>query len=176
MGATMLMFRGFLIIFLAGLVGYTIAVIANHGWDLLSVFFGDMAAMGWPGQFNLDFLGFLALSALWVTWRHGFSPTGFALARDLGEEAEVLTLGVLPEARRHGVGRALLDAVLVETRRRGLASIVLEVAADNGEARRLYAGCGFRQVGRRPRYYRRPDGMVEALILRLGLPSEAAPG
>jgi hypothetical protein len=80
MGATMLMFRGFLIIFLAGLVGYTIAVIANHGWDLLSVFFGDMAAMGWPGQFNLDFLGFLALSALWVTWRHGFSPTGFALA------------------------------------------------------------------------------------------------
>jgi [ribosomal protein S18]-alanine N-acetyltransferase len=103
------------------------------------------------------------------------APTGFAVARDLGEEAEVLTVGVLPEARRHGVGRALLDAVLIETRRRGLESIVLEVAADNGAARRLYAGRGFRQVGRRPRYYRRPDSMVDALILRRSMASEAAP-
>ena len=86
----------------------------------------------------------------------------------------MLTFGVLPEARRHGVGRALLDAVVAETRRRGLGSVVLEVAADNEAARRLYADRGFMQVGRRPRYYRRPGGTVDALILRRSIKSEAA--
>src|SRR6476646_8835721 len=79
------------------------------------------------------------------------APVGFILARDLGEEAEVLTFGVLPEARRLGVGRALLDTLLEEARRRRLGSVVLEVAADNAAARRLYADCGFIQAGRRPR-------------------------
>lgn len=76
----MLAFRGFLFVFLAGLLAYTAMVIANHGWNLLPVFFGDIAAMNWPGQFNLDFTGFLALSALWTAWRHHFSPMGLALA------------------------------------------------------------------------------------------------
>lgn len=47
--------------------------------DLLPVFFGDMAKMGWPGQFNLDFMCMLMLSALWVAWRHRFSGRGLAL-------------------------------------------------------------------------------------------------
>jgi hypothetical protein len=46
---------------------------------LLAVFFGDMAAMTWAGQFNLDFMCFLALSGLWIAWRHHFSPGGLAL-------------------------------------------------------------------------------------------------
>lgn len=76
----MFVFRGFLILFFAALLAYTVVVIANHGWGLLPVFFGDMAAMSWSGQFNLDFMGFLALSAIWVAWRHKFSPVGLALA------------------------------------------------------------------------------------------------
>jgi hypothetical protein len=58
---------------------YTAVVIANHGMGLLPVFFGDMAKMAWPGQFNLDFAGFLILSGLWLAWRHQFSPAGIAL-------------------------------------------------------------------------------------------------
>jgi hypothetical protein len=46
---------------------------------LLKVFFGDMAAMGWPGQFNLDFMFLLLLSAIWVAWRHKFSSAGLLL-------------------------------------------------------------------------------------------------
>ena len=60
-------------------VGYTGIVMANHGVGLLDVFLGDMAAMGWPGQFNLDFTGMLTLSALWVAWRHQFSSAGLVL-------------------------------------------------------------------------------------------------
>ena len=76
----MLILRIFLVIHLAVLTGYTLVVIQSHGMNLLPVFFGDMAAMAWPGQFNLDFLGFLVLSALWTAWRNGFSALGLALA------------------------------------------------------------------------------------------------
>lgn len=76
----MTILRTVLVIHLAVLTGYTLVVIQNHGMTLLPVFFGDMAAMAWPGQFNLDFLGFLILSALWTAWRNGFSATGLLLA------------------------------------------------------------------------------------------------
>lgn len=59
---------------------YTAIVVANHGMDLLQIFFGDIAELGWPGQFNLDFLLFLILSALWTAWRSGFSGAGLGLA------------------------------------------------------------------------------------------------
>jgi hypothetical protein len=61
------------------LATYTTIVIAHHGPNLFPVFFGDMAEFGWPGQFNLDFMFMLALSGLWVAWRHGFGASGIAL-------------------------------------------------------------------------------------------------
>lgn len=61
------------------IVVYTVAVVAEHGFNLLPVFFGDIARMGWPGQFNIDFLGMLMLSGLWLAWRHHFSPPGLLL-------------------------------------------------------------------------------------------------
>jgi [ribosomal protein S18]-alanine N-acetyltransferase len=101
---------------------------------------------------------------------------GFVLARDLGSEAEILTLGVLPRMRRLGVGRALLDAVAAEAGRRRLGSVVLEVAADNAAALRLYETTGFLRVGTRPRYYRRDHAAIDALTLRLptGAPRQCA--
>ena len=75
----MLAFRIFLAFIFIVINGYTAVVGANHGWDLFTVFFGDMALTGWPGQFNLDFMFMLALSALWVSWRHQFSGMGLVL-------------------------------------------------------------------------------------------------
>lgn len=76
----MIAFRFLLVLILASIVVYTGIVVANHGLGLLPVFFGDMAGMGWPGQFNLDFMCMLGLSALWVAWRHRFRAVGIALA------------------------------------------------------------------------------------------------
>ena len=76
----MTLFRLFLIAALGVITVYTAIVIANHGLTLFPVFFGDMATMGWAGQFNLDFMFMLALSALWTAWRNGFSPAGLGLA------------------------------------------------------------------------------------------------
>lgn len=77
--STMLALRLFLFVLWSVLLAYTAIVISNHGWGLLQVFFGDMAAMTWPGQFNLDFMFMLMLSATWVAWRHRFSAGGVAL-------------------------------------------------------------------------------------------------
>jgi ribosomal-protein-alanine N-acetyltransferase len=100
-----------------------------------------------------------------LAW-HGDLPVGFALARDLGHECEILSLGVIPEFRGRGIGGTLLDAVVAEAGGRGLSSVVLEVAADNAAARHLYGRAGFVGVGHRPRYYRRGVETIDALILR----------
>ena len=105
----------------------------------------------------------------------GTEPVGFALGRAVADEAEVLTLAVNPEARRTGLGRALMQAVAEEARRRGAVELFLEVAAANAPARALYAALGAVQAGRRRAYY--PDG-DDALVLRLALshPGAAAGG
>lgn len=75
----MIAFRLYLAALWILLIGYTAVVIAEHGIGLLPVFFGDIQDMAWPGQFNLDFLMMLTLSALWVSWRHQFTAGGLAL-------------------------------------------------------------------------------------------------
>lgn len=76
----MTLFRVFLITAFLSILLYTGVTIFNHGMNLLPVFFGDMKAMAWPGQFNFDFIMFLALSALWTAWRNKFSAAGLGLA------------------------------------------------------------------------------------------------
>ncbi len=73
-------FRAMLIAAWLTLTIYTGTVIANHGIGLFPIFFGDIAAATWPGQFNADFLCFLMLSALWTAWRNNFTATGLLLA------------------------------------------------------------------------------------------------
>ena len=75
----MKLFRTFLIVFLAILLVYTGVVIANHGPNLFPAFTGPIAQINWPGQFNLDFTGFLMLSALWVLWRNEFTEKAWGL-------------------------------------------------------------------------------------------------
>lgn len=75
----MAVFRATIISMWVALLVYTAIVISNHGMGLFQIFFGDIAAMNWAGQFNVDFLGFLVLSALWVAWRDKFGTTGLLL-------------------------------------------------------------------------------------------------
>ncbi len=97
----------------------------------------------------------------------GGAPLGLALGRVAAGEAEVLTLGVRPAARRLGLGRALVDALVSRAAALGVRKVFLEVAEDNKDARKLYLAAGFREVGRRGGYYRRPTGGVDAVIMQL---------
>jgi ribosomal-protein-alanine N-acetyltransferase len=100
--------------------------------------------------------------------------TGYLLARELAGEAEILNLAVVPEARRAGLGRALLDAGLEQLRQRGATRVWLEVRESNAAAQALYARRGFTTAGRRSRYYRAP--VEDALVLSLDLTAAAFSG
>ena len=95
------------------------------------------------------------------------TPGGFALGRVAGTECEVISIGVPPPLRRRGWGAALVDGLLEQARQSGADTVVLEVAEDNAAALALYRARGFVIVGRRPAYYRRVDGPVDAHIMRL---------
>jgi hypothetical protein len=72
-------FRIFIGLMWLSLTGYTAMVISRDGLNLLPVFFGAISDGHWQGQFNADFMTFLALSALWTAWRSGFSASGVVL-------------------------------------------------------------------------------------------------
>lgn len=98
------------------------------------------------------------------------TEAAFILVRALGPEAEVLTLAVAPEARRRGLGRALLESGLAAATKGGAEAMFLEVAADNKAALALYEGAGFEQVGSRRNYYpRAEEPAADALTLRRAL-------
>src|SRR5690606_15342348 len=63
---------------------------------------------------------------------------GFAIGYAAADSCDLVTIGVLPEARRKGAGRALLEALCAEAKRRGAAAVVLEVAESNAAARNFY--------------------------------------
>jgi ribosomal-protein-alanine N-acetyltransferase len=101
-------------------------------------------------------------------------PLGVILCRVAAGEMEVLTLGVTPQARRRGVGKALLVAGLAAARQAGAEACFLEVAVDNDAAAALYAGMGFHRAGLRRDYYDRgAEGLIDAVVMRLDL-NEAA--
>lgn len=92
--------------------------------------------------------------------------SGFAMWRMLGEEAEILTIGVEPAKRRRGCAGALLSSVIEAARLGGARRLFLEVDASNAPAEALYRRFGFAEVGRRRRYYKSGG---DALVMRLDL-------
>lgn len=73
-------FRVALTVFLVCLLPYTLVTGLTQGWNLVPVFLGDLFAVTWRGQFNLDFLTFLLLAAFWVSWHDGFSLRAMGLS------------------------------------------------------------------------------------------------
>ena len=88
------------------------------------------------------------------------------LARVAADQAEILTLAVAPPIRRQGSARALLAQAHALAAAAGAVSMFLEVALGNAPAQALYTAAGYREVGRRPRYY--ADG-TDAIVLALDL-------
>lgn len=93
-------------------------------------------------------------------------PDGFILIRTVVDEAEILTLAVAPSARRHGLGRRLVEAAAVAAVQAGATRLFLEVADDNIAARGLYERAGFDPIGRRKAYYAGADGSrTDAVVM-----------
>jgi ribosomal-protein-alanine acetyltransferase len=86
--------------------------------------------------------------------RHGI--TGFLVARQAADEAEILNIAVRRANRRTGVATALLLCAVKELRAGNATRLFLEVRQSNAPAIAFYQKHGFRQVGKRPAYYRQP--------------------
>lgn len=91
---------------------------------------------------------------------------GYAVLDHGGEVSDVMTIAVLPRARRTGLGRRLLEELVTRARAGGARRLLLEVRADNAAARGLYAARGFVQLQTRRGYY---PGGGDALVLALDL-------
>lgn len=107
--------------------------------------------------------GLLASPGCFAFWRPG---EGFLLARAVLDEAEIITLAVVPEHRRQGLAGRLLAATVAGCMARGVAHLHLEVATDNSAAQSFYSAAGFHQVGLRRGYY---ENGADARLLRLNL-------
>lgn len=120
-----------------------------------------MFADPWSTQDFRDCVSF----ALFLVAEAGDKILGYAVALEAADEGEILNLAVAEDGRRRGMGRALVEAIVGALTERGVRQVYLEVRESNAPARALYSRFGFREVGRRKAYYRRP--VEDAMVLRL---------
>lgn len=117
-----------------------------------NVFSSLLKTPGTMGLIALDFTG---------------EALGFIMARIVVNEGELITLCVLPSARRQGVATELFREFKLSLE--PYNRIFLEVSIDNKPARKLYQALGFSEVGTRRGYYQTNSGNSDALILMAGL-------
>ena len=133
----------------------------------------DMAALhaqalpsGWPAA---DFAASCAnANRIVLKAEDSGGLLGFAVVQFAADEAEILSVAVAKEARRRGIGSAILAVCIGECEQRSIAHIYLDVAEGNAAALGLYGKFGFGVVARRPNYYQAGRSAPEtALIMRL---------
>ena len=92
------------------------------------------------------------------------NPVGYAVMQIAGDEAYLCNIAIHPDFRGLGLGRALLEWVIEQGLKQGIARILLEVREGNTVATALYLSSGFKEVGRRPGMY--SDGET-AVVMEL---------
>lgn len=101
----------------------------------------------------------------------GSGLVAYASLFHVEDSLEILNIGVRPERRHQGLGRALLERVLHEEAKAGIVKAFLEVRVGNTPAIRLYEGLGFALTCRRRGYY--ADTGEDALLYELALTRDA---
>ena len=127
--------------------------------------FADAAHNAWTRNMFYEELSQPARS-WWVAHDQG-TVIGYAGGQMAGDDFEVTDVVVTPERRRQGIAARLVSRVAYDAQMLNAATVSLEVEQNNEPAKALYARLGFKEVGRRPRYYA-PD--VAAIIMRADLP------
>ena len=97
-------------------------------------------------------------------------PVGFALIRTVLDEAEIITISVIPEKQNQGFGAEILQAEVNKLVSASVSKVFLEVRKDNQNAVSLYKSAGFRQFSSRENYYKLSTGQrVDASVYILDL-------
>jgi [ribosomal protein S18]-alanine N-acetyltransferase len=136
---------------LFGLPAPAVSPAGSHDAQQLAVLHADAFRRGW----SADEFERLLVERNVVADRAMSGPrlAGFVISRMAADQAEILSIAVAPAHRGQGLARKLLDVHMRRLAGYGISSLFLEVDERNTPARRLYAGFGFGEVGRRGSYY-----------------------
>ncbi len=79
------------------------------------------------------------------------------------EEAQITNVAIMPEYRGRGIGTRLFGEIIQRVKEKGVTAMTLEVRPTNAPALAIYTGYGFKEAGRRPKYYQ--DNGEDAIIM-----------
>lgn len=105
----------------------------------------------------------------WVLCLDG-EVIGYGIIAAGAGEAHILNVCIGPDHRARGFGRHLMKRLIDIARWTGAERVFLEVRPSNPNAHALYESLGFREVGRRPRYYPAHGGREDAIVMALDFP------
>lgn len=88
------------------------------------------------------------------------SENGFIVWRVVADEAEIITIGVAPKARRQGIAETMILLMEQELKKSSVVNVFLEVSKVNYPAKKLYEKMGFLPAGTRPKYYDGTDAII----------------
>ncbi len=143
--------------------GIQVATVGPPAYGVISTLYAECFDDAWSAaaiERVLEPSGSFALLT-----RLGPRPLGFLLCRLILDEAEILSIGVHPDHRQHGIGGVLLAAAMARAEARGAQWMFLEVAEDNMAARALYGAVEFEQTGWRAGYYPRGQSQSVSAVL-----------
>lgn len=96
----------------------------------------------------------------------GREPVAMMVYRVAFDQAEILTIAVLPGYRKQGIARKLVEDMLTKCKAMGVEKLFLEVEVGNDPAIKLYENQGFQHINRRKLYYQQLDGsLTDALVM-----------
>ena len=107
-----------------------------------------------------DMVETLSMPGAFALLLEGEVPRGYLIGRVAADEAEILSVMIMPPFRGQGLAKSLLQEAIKESKKQGASMMFLEVDAQNYNALSLYEGAGFYTVGLRPRYYEDSDALV----------------
>ncbi|MES2985406.1 MAG: N-acetyltransferase [Pseudomonadota bacterium] len=123
-------------------------------------------AKGWS---HLEFESFFERAGVFaaIAYHSNHAPVGFVLCWLIEDQCDLLSMGVLPDYRRDGVGQMLLDFALQNAASLRASHMVLEVNINNTAAQTLYEAQGFEKFSIRKGYYTNADGtLADAVCMR----------
>ncbi|MCP5324988.1 MAG: ribosomal protein S18-alanine N-acetyltransferase [Oceanospirillaceae bacterium] len=94
---------------------------------------------------------------------------GYGILSFVVGEAELLNISIAPSAQGQGLGRQLLQHLVLLSESSGNTTLFLEVRESNAPARHLYESEGFNEIGLRKGYYPVPGGRENAILMALPL-------
>lgn len=148
---------------------YRIRPVGREHAKALADIHGRCFAKGWS---HLEFESFFERKGVFSAIAHhkDHAGVGFVLCWLIEDQCDLLSMGVLADYRRDGVGLMLLNYALENAALLGAKYMVLEVNVNNTAAQMLYESHGFEKFSVRKDYYSNPDGTrADAICMRKAL-------